>query len=112
MASQEQVEPRSISPEIPRIPTDGSRAADRLHRTEPKASRGGEERMQDLFFVAMTELRTRLNSVRGESGQAMVEYGVLLALISVAALAFIPGIGTAVAGAFSDVLDAITGAGS
>ena len=45
--------------------------------------------------------------LREESGQAAVEYGVLLALILVAALVFIPGVGTAVANAFSDVSAAL-----
>ena len=56
-----------------------------------------------IKFVRQT-LRDR------EEGQGMVEYGVLLALISVAALAFIPGVGTYVSGAFSDVLTAVGGA--
>lgn len=54
----------------------------------------------------------RMRAIRDrEEGQAAVEYGVLLALILVAALAFIPGVGTAVAGAFSDVVDALGGGG-
>jgi pilus assembly protein Flp/PilA len=65
--------------------------------------------MQELILTALTELRTRL-SVRDESGQAMVEYGILVALISVAALAFIPGIGTAISGAFESVSSALAGA--
>jgi Flp pilus assembly pilin Flp len=43
------------------------------------------------------ELRDR------EDGQAAVEYGVLIALILAVAIAFIPGIGTKVADAFSKV---------
>ena len=64
--------------------------------------------MQELFLKALTELHTRLTSVRDEAGQAMVEYGVLLALISVAALVFIPGVGDAVSNAFSSVEAALT----
>jgi pilus assembly protein Flp/PilA len=64
--------------------------------------------MQELFLKALTELHTRLMSVRDETGQAMVEYGILLALISVAALVFIPGVGTAVSNAFSTVSDKLT----
>ena len=59
--------------------------------------------MQEFFLKALTELHTRLMSVRDEAGQAMVEYGILLALISVAALVFIPGVGDAVSNAFSTV---------
>jgi Flp pilus assembly pilin Flp len=64
--------------------------------------------MQELFLKALTELHTRLMSVRDEAGQAMVEYGILLALISVAALFFIPGVGDAVSSAFSTVSDKLT----
>ena len=64
--------------------------------------------MQELFLKALTELHTRLMSVRDEAGQAMVEYGILLALISVAALVFIPGVGDAVSNAFSTVSVKIT----
>jgi len=63
--------------------------------------------MQELLLTALGELRTRLMSIRDESGQAMVEYGILVALISVAALAFIPGIGTAISGAFESVSSAL-----
>jgi pilus assembly protein Flp/PilA len=63
--------------------------------------------MQELLLKALTELQSRLMSVRDEAGQAMVEYGILLALISVAALAFIPGVGTAVSNAFSSVSAAL-----
>jgi Flp pilus assembly pilin Flp len=59
--------------------------------------------MQELLLKALT----RLMSVRDEAGQAMVEYGILLALITVAALAFIPGVGDAVSNAFSSVSAAL-----
>ena len=59
--------------------------------------------MQEL----MLKVLTRLMSVRDEAGQAMVEYGILLALITVAALAFIPGVGDAVSNAFSSVSAAL-----
>ena len=53
----------------------------------------------------MTELiRQRLAC---ESGQAVVEYGTLLALIVVAALVFIPGLADAVTGMWQGVHDAI-----
>jgi Flp pilus assembly pilin Flp len=66
-------------------------------------TKGGEQRMQELLLKALT----RLMSVRDEAGQAMVEYGILLALITVAALAFIPGVGDAVSNAFSSVSAAL-----
>jgi pilus assembly protein Flp/PilA len=60
--------------------------------------------MSDL----MLKLYTRLQTLRTrEDGQGMVEYGLLLALISVAAIAFLPGLGTKVADAFSAVEAAI-----
>jgi pilus assembly protein Flp/PilA len=69
--------------------------------------KGGELRMQEFFFKALTELHTRLMSARDEDGQAMVEYGILVSLISVAAILVIPQVGTAVTNAFQSVVDAL-----
>ena len=46
--------------------------------------------------------------VTDEAGQAVVEYGILLALISVAAIAFLPGVGDAVSTLYQTASDAIT----
>jgi Flp pilus assembly pilin Flp len=46
----------------------------------------------------------------GESGQAVVEYGTLLALIVVGALVFIPGLADAVTGLYRSALDALDAA--
>jgi Flp pilus assembly pilin Flp len=53
----------------------------------------------------MRELITQ--RLAGESGQAVVEYGVLLALIVVGALAFIPGLAGAVTAMWQSAHDAI-----
>ena len=53
----------------------------------------------------MRELITQ--PLAGESGQAVVEYGVLLALIVVGALAFIPGLAGAVTSLWQSAHDAI-----
>jgi pilus assembly protein Flp/PilA len=47
----------------------------------------------------------------GEEGATMVEYGILVALISVVAIAAIVIVGTYVHGAFDEVGDQLTGAG-
>jgi pilus assembly protein Flp/PilA len=65
-------------------------------------------------FVSMYRLisliLTRMTATRDDDrGATMVEYGLLVALISVVAIAFIITIGDEVAGAFSDVADALTG---
>jgi Flp pilus assembly pilin Flp len=63
--------------------------------------------MERLMLLKLAVLG-RVQEIREqEAGQAAVEYGVLLALILVAALVFIPGVGGAVADAFSDVSDAL-----
>ena len=41
-----------------------------------------------------------------EEGQAMVEYGLILALVSIAAVAILTPLGGAIATALQDVLDA------
>ncbi len=45
--------------------------------------------------------------VREEEGQTMVEYGLILALIALAVLVFLPGLGEKIAGVFEDVDNAI-----
>ncbi len=44
-----------------------------------------------------------LNLLRDEEGQGMVEYGIIIALISVVAIVAIKGIGGKVGKAFGDV---------
>lgn len=64
--------------------------------------------MMERFTLFAQAILGRVNEIRREDGQAVVEYGVLLALILVLALAFIPGVGSAVADAFSSVSTALT----
>ena len=45
--------------------------------------------------------------LQNRKGQGLVEYGLILALISIAAIATMPGLGTAIAGVFTDVVAAI-----
>lgn len=47
--------------------------------------------------------------LRREEGQAMVEYGILVALISIAAIAVILLIGPQLTTIFQNVLDALSG---
>jgi pilus assembly protein Flp/PilA len=48
--------------------------------------------------------------VRGEEGQAMVEYGLILALVSVVAIAALAAIGVEVDGAFKAIVTELEGA--
>jgi Flp pilus assembly pilin Flp len=50
--------------------------------------------------------------VRAEAGQAMPEYGLLVALIAVVAILATTAIGLGVSGKFDDIANAISGAGS
>jgi pilus assembly protein Flp/PilA len=56
-----------------------------------------------------TSLWTRV-LVGGEEGQAMVEYGLILALISVVAIAALAAIGVNVDGAFKEIVTELEGA--
>jgi pilus assembly protein Flp/PilA len=59
-----------------------------------------------LINNALTYLKARLNRpLDDESGQGMVEYVLIIALIAVAVIAFLPG----VADAINNVLKNITG---
>lgn len=42
-----------------------------------------------------------------EEGQGMVEYALILALVSIAAIAVLPGLGTAIVGVFNQVTAAL-----
>lgn len=54
------------------------------------------------------EIMKRL--VREEEGQGMVEYALIIGLISIAAIAILPGIGTEVKNIFSKIKDALDAA--
>jgi pilus assembly protein Flp/PilA len=56
------------------------------------------------YFVS---LQNRLSELRNEEGQTMAEYGVVLALITLAVVATIGFLGTEINNAFQGVLDAI-----
>ncbi len=49
-----------------------------------------------------------LNLVRDEDGQGMVEYGIIIALISVVAIVAVKAIGGKVNGAFTSASDGLT----
>jgi pilus assembly protein Flp/PilA len=49
------------------------------------------------MYLALKDLRN------GESGQAMVEYALILALVSVAAVAILSILGTSVSSIFSEI---------
>ena len=62
--------------------------------------------MLDLISTAVTQLRLR----NREDGQAMVEYALILALVSIAAIAVLKLIGTDVTAVFTSVDQALQGA--
>ena len=46
---------------------------------------------------------------KDEEGQGMVEYGLILALISIVVIFFLTGIGTRIRDVFEDIRDALPG---
>jgi Flp pilus assembly pilin Flp len=64
--------------------------------------------MRERLMLWTVTAREWARSIRArEEGQAAVEYGVLLALILVAAIVVIGDVGTAVSTAFQSVVDAL-----
>jgi pilus assembly protein Flp/PilA len=61
--------------------------------------------MRDFIVNLVARLQ-----VEREDGQAMVEYGLILALVSIAAILVLGAIGTDVTAVFQSVDDALTGA--
>ena len=59
-----------------------------------------------MFATLMEKLDNTLAHTRAEDGQALAEYGLLLALVAVVCLAAVTALGLAIAGQ----LGAITGA--
>lgn len=60
----------------------------------------------------MRKLLTRFrNFVQEEDGVTMMEYVLIGALISIAAIAVLPGVGTAVLNMFTAIRDALAGGG-
>jgi pilus assembly protein Flp/PilA len=67
--------------------------------------------MLDRFNVWVGTLVSRLDELKErEDGQAMVEYGLILALVSVAALVILKTLGTNVTGVFTKISDTIAAA--
>ena len=58
---------------------------------------------------AIAYIRTRL---RGEDGQALAEYGLILGLIAVVAVVALTAVGLAVSGSLDTFASAISGGGS
>ena len=48
---------------------------------------------------------------RGEAGQSMVEYGVMVALVAVAAMVAVQALGTGIGGVFMRIVGRIAGIG-
>ncbi len=72
-------------------------------------------RMNDRASQVWLRLRSASRVLRvrgsGEEGQSLVEYAIAVALIAVAAMAAIQGLGNGIAGMFSRLLGRITGLG-
>lgn len=64
--------------------------------------------MTERLALWIEAVRGRARELRSDQGQAVVEYGVLLALILVAAIAVIELVGSGVVGTFSQVVSALT----
>jgi pilus assembly protein Flp/PilA len=63
-----------------------------------------------MLRLVIQHLRAVLG--REEEGQALTEYGLILALIAVAAIGALVLIGGAVSGTLDDIASALTGGGS
>jgi pilus assembly protein Flp/PilA len=66
--------------------------------------------MTERINLWAAQLVGRVQAVREEDGQAMVEYALILALVSVAALTILGTLGTNVSTVFQSISDAIAGA--
>ena len=65
--------------------------------------------MLSTINEAITRLFIRM---RDESGQALAEYGLIVALIAVVCIALLTALGLAISGKLGEIGNAISGAGS
>ena len=63
--------------------------------------------MMDRFYVWAANLAGRTQELKDESGQAMVEYALILGLVSVIAIAALTAIGGSVNGVLTAVQTAL-----
>jgi pilus assembly protein Flp/PilA len=59
----------------------------------------------------MTQVLVRIQNLREEAGQTLVEYGLIVALISIVAIAALGLVGDNVTAVFNSVANALTGTG-
>jgi pilus assembly protein Flp/PilA len=59
------------------------------------------------MLALWVSLQNRLASLRKEDGQALVEYGVIIALIAIVVLVVLTAIGGRLNGVFEDIRDAL-----
>jgi len=60
------------------------------------------------MFLLLAQIKM---SLRSEKGQGMVEYGLILSMISIAAILILPNVGTEIVGVMNRVVTALTPAG-
>ncbi len=65
--------------------------------------------MADSLTVWLRAVASRVQRVRDEDGQALVEYTLILGLVSVVAIAVLTSIGTEVTRILSEVYNALAG---
>jgi pilus assembly protein Flp/PilA len=66
--------------------------------------------MVDRFNLWIVTLAGRVQELKREDGQAMVEYALILGLVSVVAIAALTAIGTNVNAIFGSIRDSLAGA--
>ena len=59
--------------------------------------------MNDLYVKMLVKLQAVKELINREEGQDLVEYALLISLLSVAAIAFLPALATAIKAAFVGV---------
>jgi pilus assembly protein Flp/PilA len=69
---------------------------------------GGETQMLNELMTFVQSLTARL-SLRDESGQALVEYGLLVGLIAVACIIAVTALGVDISGAFNTISGDLAG---
>jgi pilus assembly protein Flp/PilA len=75
------------------------------HKISHHKRKSKEEKKLQLISVALNYVLARVQDLREESGQTLVEYGLIIALISIAIIGIMFALGEAVGITFQTVVD-------
>lgn len=75
------------------------------------AVRDVARRLGEVIALVLTWFFARVQRIRLQEGQSMVEYAIIAALIAIVAMSAVQALGTGIAGVFQRILASVSGIG-